>query len=48
MRNLPSNALGDALRLLDQSGYVTSTMEITAGAPAERWFAGRKSTNLTK
>lgn len=46
-RNLESSVLRDALRLLEQSGYVTSTKEITGGAFGERWFAGHKGTNLT-
>ena len=38
-RNLSSDALGDALMLLHQSGVTSFTKEVTSGAPCERWFA---------
>jgi hypothetical protein len=47
-RNLSSNALGDALILLHQSGLASFTKEATGGAPCERWFVRRDCTNWTK
>jgi hypothetical protein len=47
-RNLSSDALGDALMLLHQSGVASFTKEVTGGAPCERWQAGSERTNLTK
>jgi CHC2 zinc finger len=37
-RNVSSNALSDALRILHQSGQVKFTKESTGGAPRKRWF----------
>jgi hypothetical protein len=47
-RNVSSDALSDALRILHQSGQANFTKESTRGAPCERWFAGIDRTNLTK
>jgi DNA replicative helicase MCM subunit Mcm2 (Cdc46/Mcm family) len=38
-RNVSSNALSAALRILRQSGQARFTMESTGGAPRKRWFA---------
>ena len=37
-RNISSDALSDALRVLRQSERAKSLKELTAGAPCERWF----------
>jgi len=47
-RNVSSDALSDALRILYQSRAATFTKEVTGGAPCERWFARTERTNLTK
>jgi hypothetical protein len=39
-KNVSSNALSAALRILHQSGQAKFTMESTGGAPRKRWFAG--------
>jgi hypothetical protein len=38
-RHLEGNILGDALRLLHDSGHATFTTEPTGGAPSVRWFS---------
>jgi Protein of unknown function (DUF3987) len=38
-RNVPSNALCSALRILNRSGQARFTKESTGGAPRKRWFA---------
>src|SRR5262249_14073740 len=40
-RNASSSDLGDALRILHQSGQIRFTTESTSGAPRRRWFATR-------
>jgi hypothetical protein len=47
-RNVSSDALSDALRILHKSGHAKFVKEITSGAPCERWIAVSKRTNLTK
>jgi hypothetical protein len=44
-RNVPSNALSDALLILHQSRNATFDKESTGGAPRERWYAGTPPTN---
>jgi hypothetical protein len=49
-RNLASNALGEALRILQDAGLTNLTNltnQQTGGAPGERWFAKDGATNLT-
>jgi hypothetical protein len=47
-RNVSSDALSDALRILYQSGQAKFIKEMTRGAPCERWFAVGSRTKLTK
>ena len=47
-RNVSSDAVSDALRILHRSGQAKFVKEITGGAPCERWFAQSERTNLTK
>jgi hypothetical protein len=47
-RNISSDSLSDALRILYQSGRAKFKKETTAGAPSERWFSAARTTNLTK
>ncbi len=47
-RNVPSDKLSIALRLLHGAGHATSKEEGTAGAPSERWNARRQSYELNE